>query len=190
MLPTLVSAFWTYSETVHLLPRASARRRVLPRYLAADVRDSIGHGHVHAALVDGAVAGVAAWLGPDGYPIGGWRQVQQAIELAPCLPWGVGALREARRGQAANRTEHRRHPPHFYLRVLGVHPDHQRSGVGRALVEPGLALADAAGVGCFLFTAEETNVGWYRQFGFEEAARFQPTPTWPTNWAMWRPPAG
>jgi ribosomal protein S18 acetylase RimI-like enzyme len=190
VVPALVDAFWDYPETVHLLPAERNRRRVLPRYLGSDVRDASRPevGAVDAAIDGGRVVGAAAWVRPSGYPIGMRRQLREAIGLVRVAPWGVGALREARRGQAANRDEHRRHPPHLWLRVLGVARTHQRSGVGEALLGPGLAEADASGVGCFLFTAAEANVAWYRRFGFEEGAPFRPTPTWPTVWAMWRPP--
>lgn len=190
VLPSLVEAFWDYEETLHLLPRERNRRRVLPRYLLADLADATIAGRVHAAAIDGAIVGGGAWIDPAGYPVGPRRQLIQALHLAAAAPWGVTALREALRGQSANGAQHRRFPPHYWLRVLGVAPSAQGRGVGRALMDAGLRIADQASAGCFLFTASRANVGWYRQFGFEPAAEFRPTTRWPTNWAMWRPPRG
>jgi len=109
----LVKAFWTYSETVHLLPDERRRRRVLPRYLLSDVRDAARFGTLLAAEVDGEVVGAAAWIPPEAYPVSLGRQVRQLVDLAPALPWAWAAALEARRGQVANRTHHRGQPPHF-----------------------------------------------------------------------------
>ncbi len=186
----LTAAFHDYPETVHLLPDERDRERVLPRYLGSDVRDALAHGLVHVARIDGVIVGAAAWLVPGAYPVGLGRQLAEAVSLAPIAPWGMRALAEARRGQAANRAAHRRFPPHHWLRVIGVGPAHQGRGVGAALLGAGLARADRKGAGAFLFTATEANAGWYQTFGFEIADQYRPTPTWPTTWAMWRPPSG
>ena len=118
------------------------------------------------------------------------RQLREAMRIAPAAPWGIGALREARRGQAANRAQHRGRPPHYWLRAIGVAPAMQGRGVGAALVRSGTDRADRDGVGCFLFTATEANASWYETLGFECLASYRPTPSWPTTWAMWRPAGG
>ena len=56
--------------------------------------------------------------------------------------------------------------PHWYLLVIGVDPSKQRTGLGRALIEPMLTRADAEGVPCYLETANETNLGFYTHLGF------------------------
>lgn len=185
----LTRAFWTYTETCHLLPKESTRSRVLPRYLAADIHDSARFAGLAAILDNHEVLGAAVWLPPGAYPVSIARQFLEAIRLAPIAVWGLGALAEARRGQGANRTAHRSFPPHYWLRAIGVDPSHQRSGVGAALLEEGLAVADGAGFGSFLFTSTASNVRWYAKFGFLEHASYRPTPTWPETWALWRPPA-
>lgn len=190
VVPALVSAFWDYPETRHLLPGERARRRVLPRYLASDARDAARHGTLLAAHGGNKPVGAAAWLPPGAYPISGWRQAVQAIRLAPIAPWGARALAEALRGQAANRSHHVDLPPHYWLRAIGVHPASQGLGVGRRLMAPVLARADEEGRGCFLFTATEANVGWYGSLGFEVRSTFHPTPRWPRVWAMWRESSG
>ena len=189
-VPPMVQAFWRYPETVHLLPDEHTRRRVLRRYLLSDLRDSARFDLLLGARVDGAVVGAAAWLPPEGYPVSVSRQVRQALDLLPALPWAWRAAAEGRRGQVANRAHHRAHPPHFYLRTLGIAPELQGRGLGSALVRPVTEQADRLGVGCFLQTATPENVSWYRRFGFDVAAEYRPTPTWPTVWALWRPPAG
>ena len=186
----MVEAFWDYPETVHLLPAEHRRRKVLPRYLLSDVRDAVRFDLLLGAESDGAIVGAAAWIPPEAYPVSLVRQVGQALDLLPALPWGWNALREAQRGQHANRARHRVHAPHYYLRAIGVAPSAQGSGIGSSLMTPVLEMADQQRVGCFLQTATRANVSWYERFGFEVADEYRPTPSWPTVWAMWRGPSG
>ena len=185
----MTRAFWDFPETVHLLPTEARRRRVLPRYLASDLADAHRVGGLRLAERDGCVVGAVAWLPPGAYPISMRRQVRQLASLVPALPWGIHAALEGRRGQAANAGAHRAFgEPHFFVRAIGVDPDQQRNGIGSELLAPMLATADNQHVGCFLFTATAANAAWYHRLGFETAKRYQPTPTWPEVWAMWRAP--
>ena len=188
VLPCLVRAFWDYPETRHLLPNEDLRRRVLPRYLGTDARDSARLDGLEAVSRDGVAVGAAAWLPPGAYPVPWSRQLAQALHLVPIAPWALGAFREARHGQGANRGHHRRAEPHYWLRALGVDPDCQGSGVGTQLVRSMLQRADAHNRGAFLFTATAANAKWYESFGFAVLATYRPTPTWPDVWAMWRDP--
>lgn len=43
-------------------------------------------------------------------------------------------------------------------------------------MDAGLRRADAAAAGCFLFTASEANVAWYRQFSFNPSPSFGQPP--------------
>ena len=184
----LARAFWDYPETLHVLGTGSARTRVLPRFLASDCRDALAVGGARAARTDdGRLAGIALWLPPGGYPVPAGRQARQLLELVPTLPWTATRLPELLRSQKALRPAHPREP-HWYLRVLGVDPDAQRTGVGTALLRPALDEADATGVGAYLTTAVEANVAWYGRFGFEVLERLRPTATWPDVWRLWRPP--
>lgn len=184
---TLVQAFWNYSETVHLLPSESARRRALPRYLSGDCADSQAYDALLGVVVDGQVVGAAAWLPPEAYPVPARRQVAQVRYLLPAVPWALGTAREARRGQLVNRARHPREP-HFYLRSVGVLPSWQGRGVGGAMLLPMIEEADKRALGCYLTTAEFQNVAFYERFNFRVLASYYPTPTWPKVWSMWRDP--
>ncbi len=188
IIEPMVKAFWAYPETLHLLPDEHRRRRVLPRYLLSDVRDAARFATLRVAELNGTIVGAAAWIPPEAYPVSWRRQMAQIIDLLPAVPWGWRAAREAQRGQAANRGHHRVHPPHFYLRAIGVDPSFHGQGLGSSLVAPVLEMAERQGVGCFLQTATPDNVGWYERFGFKVAAAYRPTPQWPEVWAMWREP--
>jgi ribosomal protein S18 acetylase RimI-like enzyme len=77
--------------------------------------------------------------------------------------------------------------PHWYLMILGVDPPHQGRGVGGTLIRPTLARADAEGVRCYLETAKERNLAFYRRHGFEVAAE-DDVPDGPHVWMMTREP--
>jgi ribosomal protein S18 acetylase RimI-like enzyme len=47
-----------------------------------------------------------------------------------------------------------------------VDPARQRQGIGRALVQAGVAQAAAAGLPCYLDTAAPENLPFYEQLGF------------------------
>lgn len=135
--------------------------------------------------VRGEIVGATAWLPPEAYPISIRKQLAQVGHLLPALPWGLSAAREALRGQQANR-QHHPGAPHYFLRAVGVVPEHQGDGIGRALLAPVLERADQRQVGCYLTTAKYENVALYERFGFAVQSIYRPTPTWAQVWSMWR----
>jgi predicted N-acetyltransferase YhbS len=50
-----------------------------------------------------------------------------------------------------------------------------------------LEKADAEGVGAYLESSKDTNVPYYRRFGFEVVGEIH-HPNGPTMWRMWRDP--
>jgi GNAT superfamily N-acetyltransferase len=81
------------------------------------------------------------------------------------------------------------HPiePHYYLEVIGTDPVKQSKGHGAALMNAVLEKADAEGVGAYLESSKDTNVPYYRKFGFEVVGEIH-HPNGPTMWRMWRDP--
>ncbi len=53
-----------------------------------------------------------------------------------------------------------------YVMVVGVSPGAQGSGLGRALLQPIIDRADAAGQPCYLETAQPKNIHFYEHLGF------------------------
>ena len=78
--------------------------------------------------------------------------------------------------------------PHHYLGVLVVDPAVQGQGLGRALIEDGVARSDEQGVPTYLETAKQANLAWYNRFGFEIAEELRPHDRLPTIWTMLRRP--
>ncbi len=57
--------------------------------------------------------------------------------------------------------------PHWYLWVIVVDPPRQAQGIGTALLQPGLKLADQSSLPCYLETHDEKNLPFYQRNGFE-----------------------
>jgi len=84
------------------------------------------------------------------------------------------------------------HPtePHYYLEFIGTDPTHQGKGMGTQLMQPMIERCDTEGVGAYLESSKESNVGYYARFGFEVTqvlAHKGPKGEPDRNmWLMWR----
>ena len=82
---------------------------------------------------------------------------------------------------------HPRDEPHYYLSLLGTHPDHRGKGIGMALLEHDLALIDADGFPAYLESSNPANNHRYAGVGFEEVGEFSYPGGDPLVTTMWRP---
>lgn len=80
--------------------------------------------------------------------------------------------------------------PSWYLATMGVHPDHQRKGLGSAVLRPVLERCDREGMACSLETSSAENVAFYERQGFTIHAEVTLPNDGPMVWIMWRKPAG
>lgn len=90
------------------------------------------------------------------------------------------ALREA---LVANTPEE----DHWYLQMVGTHPDWQRRGIGSILIREGLSWAARDGVPAYLETETLENVAYYRHLGFEVRTEWDVAAGGPHMWGMWHP---
>jgi len=142
----------------------SARRR--ERSNAAGMRAVLPlarlHGTVLAARREARLAGVLIAL-PAGVATLGRPSFLSLLRLLAVQGPGVAGRWSA---VAEALQLHRPLAPHAYLATLGVEPELQRSGVGRALVTDWLGSVDARKERAYLETDSTANVNWYEQFGF------------------------
>lgn len=125
------------------------------------------------------VAAIAAWI-PPGRPE---STTEPDPPLAPPPPDRVE--RFAAVGAVMN--ENTPPEPHWYLQLLGTHPDWQRRGLGAALMEVMFERADTEGLPCYLETETERNVVYYRRHGFEVRSEWDVPMGGPHMWGMLRP---
>lgn len=125
------------------------------------------------------------WAPPKKFRTPASQFVRVAHRFVPAA--GVAGMRRF----AAVATLDDLHPsePHWYLALLGTDPAHQGRGLGSAVMQPGMAAADAAGVGCYLESSKESNIAFYRRHGFEVIGTHDISGgAGPRVWLMWRDP--
>ena len=82
---------------------------------------------------------------------------------------------------------HPRDAPHYYLSLLGTHPDHRGKGIGMALLEHDLGLIDAEGFPAYLESSNPANNDRYGGVGFQAVGEFAYPGGGPVVTTMWRP---
>jgi ribosomal protein S18 acetylase RimI-like enzyme len=161
-------------------PDEQRRSTVLRRLYGAIARfDSIPRGTAWVAVDGDSVLAAAVWQPP--HRRASWRAVPFSLAAGRAL--GRDIPRMTRMGTAVSRAR----PPvaHWYLQILGVDPDLQRSGVGSSLVIDGLARVDAAGLPACLETTAE-NLEFYARFGFGVTGEIRIAPSAPTEFSLLR----
>lgn len=176
----VAEGFFDNEIWVWLLRRDWQRRRVLPRHYRAMIRRVyMPRG---AAWTTEDTLGAALWFPPGTMEM---SLTERLAELASLLPEGADSFRRGARWEELLAAHHPQQP-YWYLQTLAVRPSAQRMGAGTALIAPGLAHADADGVGVFLETQREANIPYYRRFGFDLTKEIGLHDS-PPLWLMWRP---
>jgi GNAT superfamily N-acetyltransferase len=178
-----------YPGFARLFPDPDVRQRILRTFMPAAARDSARYGHALIAHDNDGVLGVALWMPPGTFPLTGLRKMRMTPALTRAALVARRSMRPFARVGAALEAAHPSGAS-WYLQAMGIHPRAQRRGVGTRLMEPGLTLADEAGLPCYLQTSDPANVGYYQRFGFEVVQpAIEPFPAGPTYIGMNRPPA-
>jgi ribosomal protein S18 acetylase RimI-like enzyme len=147
------------------------------------IGSAVGHRWV---WVLGEYAAASVWI-PPGFP-----------ELSPEEEAQVPTLLERLAGARApeviellDRFEasHPREEPHYYLSLLGTHPEHRGGGLGMHLLSHNLRLIDAEGACAYLESSNPRNDARYERLGFERVGAFSTPDGAHTAATMWRRPA-
>ncbi|QVQ51743.1 GNAT family N-acetyltransferase [Spiractinospora alimapuensis] len=176
---TLGQAFADYSWIRHTVAADDHGQRV--RRMQRLFFEHIGLVH-GSAWVSDDVSAVAVWTTPDTDVAAAFAPLAEAAaEIS-----GDRAEFSARAEEAMN--PHRPTTPVWFLGTVGVRPDVQGRGLGKAVIQPGLDAAEKAGVPAFLETSEEGNVRLYEKLGFTITAEVRLPDDGPTTWCMVREP--
>ena len=152
------------------------------------------HARFWKLFVEGALRHPWVWLTIGGEATSIWippggtemseEQEERLSELADeYLGSAAGRLPRA---PDALRGRPPRDEPHYYLSLLGTHPDHRGKGIGMALLEHDLALIDAEGFPAYLESSNPANNHRYAGVGFEEVGEFSYPGGAPVVTTMWR----
>jgi GNAT superfamily N-acetyltransferase len=83
---------------------------------------------------------------------------------------------------------HPRERPHYYLSILGTHPEHRGRGLGMRLLAENLELVDSEGMPAYLESSNPANDRRYESLGFDRVGSFSTPDESHTVSTMWRPP--
>ncbi len=78
--------------------------------------------------------------------------------------------------------------PRWVLVYLGVEPSKQGKGIGGLLIQPVLTRSDAEGIPCYVESADERNLTFYKRHGFSIIKQGQVPKGGPQVWIMVREP--
>lgn len=140
----------------------------------------IGLPHGRVWVTDDASA-VAVWTTPATPPDAFASHADEFMKLA-------GSRAELAKECEQAMGIFRPSEPVWFLGLVGVDPDRQRHGLGRAVIAPGLAAADAEHSPAFTETAEPANINFYESLGFTVTAELELPHRGPIHYAMYRPP--
>ncbi|XVQ10142.1 GNAT family N-acetyltransferase [Spirillospora sp. CA-255316] len=175
---TLRRAFADNVFTRHVIAADDHLRRLEEFQELFVARIGLPHGRVWVA---GDVDAVSVWTTPETGP-------EIFGELAPRFAELAGDRLGAYEAAETAMGAHRPRGPVWFLGVVGVDPGRQGSGLGRAVIRPGLEAAERDGVPAFLETSEARNVAFYERLGFEVTAEYPLPCGGPTTWSMIRHP--
>lgn len=140
--------------------------------------------HDHVFVTDDLTAG-ALWYPPGKYKISLIKQLILGPKMIPAVRF-TGLLRLA----SAMDKSGRQHPKdkYYYLEFIGVIPECRGTGAGAALMQPILDICDNEKCGAFLQCSKETNISFYKRFGFTVKGKIFLGKDSPPLWPMWRIP--
>ena len=173
----------------HLAPPSMLRARGLAIYMRAMLKNLGAGGRILTARHEGRIVGLGAWVGPGGYPAPGRNQAAQVAGLVHAFAPRPQMAPDGMRYMRAIEHEHPKDPL-WYLAILTVDPELQRSGIGRRLVEPILERCDVEGIDAYLETQKHDNLAYYQRFGFETVSELRPVASGPPLWTMRRSTRG
>lgn len=161
----LARAFQADPLQAYILPDAGEREARSPAQFASILRYGLLYGEVFTAA--GPAAGAAVFLPPDGWEVTPDRAAAAGFDEWPTTIGETATERFLSTLSAIEPFHHRDVPrAHWYVFVVGVSPEAQGTGLGRALLQPVLDRARSQGLPCYLETAQPKNVGFYEHLGF------------------------
>ena len=163
---TLTQAFADDPVQRWLFAEAPDYMAALGDFMGFFVERYFALGHVYVA--PGGV-GATLWAPPDRHALGD-------ADLAPlfaCVAGHVGDRAEPGLMELGRTIDYLPDEPHVYLGIAGVDPAAQGGGVGAALMEPGLRLADEGGFAVHLESSNPRNLSFYHRHGFSPIGEFR-----------------
>lgn len=137
-------------------------------------------------LVADDYAAVSVWIPP-----GGSELTDEEERTVPQLLAELVGERASEVLELLERfdSSHPDREPHYYLSLLGTHPDQRGKGIGVALLAENLSRMDAEGVPSYLESSNAANDHRYEALGFVRVGGFTRPDEGATISTMWREPS-
>lgn len=128
-------------------------------------------------------AAASVWIPPGGVEL----TEEEEASIEPMLVDLLGP-RAAEVSELLERFDatHPAGQPHYYLSLLGTHPEHRGEGLGMALLADNLARIDAEGAPAYLESSNSANDPRYERHGFVRVGEFTRPDERVTVSTMWR----
>jgi ribosomal protein S18 acetylase RimI-like enzyme len=159
-----------------------------PTHLAVFWRFYIGSALRYPCVwITGDYAAAAVWIPPAGSELTGEEEERLESLVGELVgPRAPEVLELLDRFEAS----HPRERPHYYLSLLGTHPDHRGQGHGMTLLAENLRRMDAEGIPAYLESSNPRNDRRYERLGFRPLGEFSTPAGERRVTTMWRDPGG
>jgi GNAT superfamily N-acetyltransferase len=136
--------------------------------------------------VAGDYSTAAVWIPPDGSEL-----TDEEEERVEPLVEELAGDRAPAVMQLIERfaDSHPQERPHYYLSLLGTHPDSRGQGLGMALLRDNLDRIDAEGMPAYLESSNPANDERYERLGFTAVGEFSTPDGTHSVTTMWREPS-
>jgi ribosomal protein S18 acetylase RimI-like enzyme len=173
-IETLTAAFYDDPLIEFLLPVEESRAKWLS--VGMEFVLGLSSQQLHTGTEDDECSAVIGAVPPGHYPLPLLKSYFVISKLVFKSLLSGMPLRLMSRWLRIFATIERMHPSesHWYVLVLGVHPNHQGKGLGGKLLNQVLQKADADGVAVYLESSNPKNLDFYRKHGFEVISEIIP----------------
>jgi ribosomal protein S18 acetylase RimI-like enzyme len=154
-------SFNDLDANAYLVPPLTDRLRVMGDFFTLYTQHAYRHGRVDVIDGDDGLAATAVWFDRT-------QDMPEPSEYASRMAVLAGPYLD--RFEALDELFDKHHPvePHWHLAFLAVHPDHQGTGLGSALMDLVHAEQDAAGTPEYLEATNEDNIRLYQRHGYHD----------------------
>jgi len=184
-----------FDEVTSIVTQAFAHDPLWSRALARPDGQTEHHVHFWRLFIEGALRypdsritdereATSIWIPPDSTEM----SAEQEDRLGELVAEYLGSTADDFHDLMARfDAAHPREEPHYYLSLLGTHPEHRGRGIGMWLLAHDLAIIDAQHRPAYLESSNPSNNDRYRRLGFEPHGEFSYPGDGPVVTTMWRP---
>jgi ribosomal protein S18 acetylase RimI-like enzyme len=161
---SLAAAFMKDPLQSYTFPDEQERKEKSPAHFKAFLQYGLKFGDVYTI---NETAGAAVWLRPNETDVTPEKAEEGGLTKLPQLLGEEAAGRFFSTLEFISPFHEQDVPePHWYLMVVGVHPDFCGKGFGKSLLEPVIKKAETNGEPVYLETAQPGNISFYEKLGF------------------------